>query len=117
MRGVARVDENQPEIVNALRRCGCMVEILSRLGRGVPDLLVGTPRGWLILIEVKDGNKPPSERRLTEDQREWHERWRRYPLFVCENVRDALIAIDHECTVFDIDRAGRRTCGGCRREL
>lgn len=117
MRGVARVDENQPALVDFLRRCGCMVEILSRLGRGVPDLLVGTPRGRLILIEIKDGNKPPSERRLTEDQREWHQRWRRFPLFVVETERDALLAIDHDCTSFDVDRVGKKTCSGCRREL
>lgn len=117
MRGAARVDDNQAEIVDALRRCGCLVEVLSRVGRGVPDLLVGTPRGRLIMIEVKDGKKPPSERRLTPDQREWHQRWRRYPLFIVESIRDAQIAIDHECTVFDIDRTGRRTCTGCNREL
>ena len=117
MRGAARVDENQPAIVEFLRRCGCMVESLSRLGKGVPDLLVGTPRGRLILIEVKDGSKKPSERRLTADQQEWHRKWRRYPLFICETVLDVQIAIDHECTSFDVDRHGRKTCSGCNREL
>lgn len=94
-----------------------MVEILSRMGRGVPDLLVGTPRGRLVLLEVKDGSKPPSVRKLTPDQREWHQRWRRYPIFIVENIRDALIAVDHECTAFDVDRLGRKTCSGCHREL
>ena len=28
------------------------------------------------LIEVKDGNKPPSKRKLTDDEAEWHSLWR-----------------------------------------
>ncbi len=118
MRGGAdRVDDNQAAMVDFLRRCGCLVEILARLGRGVPDLLVGTPRGRLILIEVKDGSKPPSKRRLSEDEQAWHHRWRRFPLFVCETLIDAQVAIDHDCTTFDVHRDGRKTCAGCRREL
>lgn len=117
MRGVARVDDNQALIVDCLRRCGCKVEVLSRLGRGVPDLMVGTPRGQLILLEVKDGSKAPSRRQLTVDQERWHAEWRRYPVFVVESVLEALDAIGHECTSFDIGRAGEKTCSGCRRVL
>lgn len=117
MRGVARVDDNQGLIVDCLRRCGCRVEILSRLGRGVPDLLVGTPRGQLVLLEVKDGSKPPGERKLTTDQERWHADWRRYPVFVVESVMQAVDAIGHDCNSFDIDRAGRRACSECGREL
>lgn len=117
MRGAARVDDNQGEIVDTLRKCGCVVQILSSVGRGVPDLLVGVPRGWLILIEVKDGSKPPSRQRLTEDEEKWHRAWRRYPLFIVTSKADAMLAIDHECTSFDIHRDGRRTCSGCNREL
>lgn len=117
VRGVARVDENQPAMVAFLRKCGCLVQVLSPIGHGCPDLLVGTPRGRLILIEVKDGAKVPSKRALTEDEREWHQRWRRHPIFVCETERDALLAIDHECSTFDVHRDGRKTCSGCNREL
>lgn len=118
MRGGAdRVDSNQSEIVDALRKCGCLVEILARLGRGVPDLLVGTPRGRLILLEVKDGSKAPSKRRLSADEQAWHDRWRRFPIFIVENILDATVAIDHECTSFDVHRNGKKTCSGCRREL
>lgn len=117
MRGAARIDENQPLIVDCLRRCGCKVEILSRMGGGVPDLLVGTPRGQLILIEVKDGKRRLSDQRLTPDQVTWHEQWRRYPVFVVHDTTEALDAMGHECTAFDIDRHGKRTCSGCFREL
>lgn len=117
MRGVARVDANQPLIVDCLRRCGCRVEVLSRLGRGVPDLLVGTPRGQLIFVEVKDGSKPPSERRLTPEQERWHAEWRRFPVFVASTVAEAVDAIGHDCSSWDVDRAGRRTCSACHREM
>lgn len=75
MRRAAKVDANQSEIVAALRGVGCSVQPLHAVGGGVPDLLVGTG-GVNMLVEVKDGSKPPSARRLTPDQREWHEAWR-----------------------------------------
>lgn len=114
-RGVARVDANQPAMVAFLRRCGCLVEVLSRLGHGVPDLLVGTPRGKLILIELKC--REGHGWRLTGDEQEWHRQWRRFPIFTVDNENDALDAIEHDCTAWDVDRFGKKTCVGCRREL
>jgi len=69
-----RVDANQAEIVQALRQCGARVLPIHELGQGAPDLLVGI-RGVNLLIEVKDGSKPPSRRELTEDEQVWHELW------------------------------------------
>lgn len=100
MRRAARIDANQPEIVKALRKAGCSVTSLAAVGQGVPDLLVG----WqskdgdreLVLMEVKDGSKPPSRRRLTEDQQEWHEAWRGRPVAIVETVADALAVIGTE---------------------
>lgn len=87
------------------------------MGRGVPDLLVGTPRGQLLLLEVKDGSKKPSARQLTSDQQRWHAEWRRFPLFIVQSVTEAVDAIGHDCHEFDIHRDGRRTCTACNREL
>jgi hypothetical protein len=71
----AKVDANQAAVVAALRHIGASVQPLHAVGAGVPDLLVGFQgRNWL--IEVKDGRKPPSERRLTKDQEQWHAAWR-----------------------------------------
>jgi hypothetical protein len=67
----ARIDANQPDIVAALRKAGCTVQPLHAVGDGVPDLLVGRD-GRNYLIEVKDGRKPPSSRRLTPVQKRWH---------------------------------------------
>lgn len=70
-----RVDRNQSEIVDALRSIGATVAITSALGKGFPDLVAGY-RGKNYLIEVKDWQKRPSERRLTPDEAEWHQSWR-----------------------------------------
>lgn len=74
MRYAARVDANQTQIVSALRAAGATVQSLSAVGQGCPDLLVGH-QGKNYLMEVKDGKKPPSERKLTSDQIVWHFHW------------------------------------------
>ena len=70
----ARTDANQTEIVNAIRKTGASVAITSMVGKGFPDLVVGF-RNKTYLFEVKDPNKPPSQRELTDDQRIFHNLW------------------------------------------
>ena len=91
MRRAAKVDDNQAEIVAALRRAGCSVCILSGVGNGCPDLSVGL-RGVTYLLEVKDGSKCPSKRRLTAGEQQWHEKWRGH-VAVVNSVDDALDAV------------------------
>ena len=74
MRRAARVDRNQTEVVEALRQAGCRVQPLHMVGKGCPDILVGRD-GRLVLMEIKDGEKPPSARKLTEDEAAWHDLW------------------------------------------
>lgn len=82
-----RTDANQAAIVAALRRCGASVVDLSGVGNGFPDLIVGRRTSLCascgknagpsnLLIEVKDGSKPASARRLTEDQERFHASWK-----------------------------------------
>ena len=52
-------------------------------------MLVGY-RGRLMVIEVKDGAKPPSERKLTADQVAWHAQWAEYPVHVVESIEQAI---------------------------
>lgn len=87
----AKVDANQAEIVAALRKVGATVEPLHRVGGGCPDLAVGF-RGANYLIEVKDGGKAPSARKLNPAQIEWHGSWRG-AVAVASNVDDALAII------------------------
>lgn len=91
MRRAAKVDANQSEIVAALRAVGATVQPLHSVGKGCPDLAVGY-RGQTFLIEVKDGDKFPSERRLTPDQLEWHGGWKGH-VAVAETVKEALTII------------------------
>ena len=88
MRRAARVDDNQAELVKQLRKAGATVQHLHTQGRGCPDLLVGW-RGLNLLFEVKDPNKPPSARLLTDDEREWHAKWRGQ-VHVIETAEEAL---------------------------
>lgn len=88
MRRASKVDDNHAAIVHTLRTCGAVVQSLAAIGRGCPDLLVSF-RGQNLLIEVKDGRKPPSQRRLTADQVAWHSAWPG-PVHVVECPEDAL---------------------------
>ena len=75
MRRAAKTDANHAEVVSALRAIGASVADTSQVGRGFPDLVAGyRGRNWL--IEVKDGAKVPSARKLTEDQIEFKAGWR-----------------------------------------
>lgn len=64
------VDQNQPAIVDALRKCGVCVHDTSGVGDGFPDLVCGW-KGKISLLELK----VPGEE-LNEAQKLFHERWR-----------------------------------------
>lgn len=86
MRCAARVDRNQAEVVQALRKVGASVQLLHQVGGGCPDIGVGF-RGHTYLLEIKaEGG------RLTEDEREWHQQWRGH-VAVVYSVGDALRVI------------------------
>ena len=87
----ARVDANQPDIVKALRRVGCLVAITSGVGQGFPDIVVGY-RQRIYLVEIKDGTKPPSATKLTKDEQAFHDKWTGY-VHIIYNIDDALTMI------------------------
>lgn len=60
--------------MQALRKFGAQVLSLAEIGKGCPDLLI-FHRGSLLLVEIKDGRKPPSQRKLTPDQQKFHALW------------------------------------------
>jgi len=70
-----RVDANQPEIVGMLRQIGASVTCTHMVSNGFPDIVVGW-QGDNYLMEIKDGSKPPSKRRLTPEEAIWHNEWR-----------------------------------------
>jgi len=73
MRRAARVDDNQPEIVEAFRRLGWSVLIISQL-KNCCDIFV-SKNGRTVAVEIKDGSKPPSKRKLTEGEAEFKKDW------------------------------------------
>lgn len=75
MRRAARIDANHAEVVAALRKAGCSVVSLAAVGAGVPDLAVGID-GKNFFLEVKNGRKPPSARKLTDDEAAFMAAWR-----------------------------------------
>lgn len=87
MRKVANVDANQPVIVEALRKCGALVQHLHQVGGGCPDLLVGFRRR-VYLLEVKAGTGD-----LTDEQLDWHRLWGTLPVHVVRTPLEALQAI------------------------
>ena len=71
-----RIDDNHAEVRKHLERCGCTVHSTSDAGEGFPDMVVFSPfLRRTLLLEVKDGNKPPSKRKLTPKQRVFHRKW------------------------------------------
>ena len=64
-----RADCNQQEIVDALRKAGVSVIVLSQVGRTCPDLLCGK-YGVNHLFEVKS---PKGD--LSEGQKEFFDNW------------------------------------------
>lgn len=97
-----RVDRNQPEIVEALRKVGASVGHTHAVGQGFPDVVVGVQGltlvgnfsikrvkqllhavhglkvidGANLLLELKDGTQVASKQKLTEDEFEFHRDWK-----------------------------------------
>lgn len=92
MRRAAKVDANQQQIVSALHAIGATVQSLAAVGQGVPDLLVGF-QNKTFLLEIKDGQKPPSARKLTDQQVAWHQAWKGAAVQVVDGVDAALKAL------------------------
>jgi hypothetical protein len=82
----AKIDANQPEIVSAFRRLGCQVAHTHMVGAGFPDIVI-LRKGRVALVEIKDGAKPPSARKLTKAEAEFHETW---PVHIVESTGDAI---------------------------
>lgn len=94
-----RTDTNQIDIVKSLRASGCSVRILSDVGGGFPDILVGR-NGVNVLMEIKDGSLPLSKQKLTPDEVEFHDRWKGQAAIV-RDIDEAIAVVN------EIVRGGR----------
>jgi len=59
----SRVDNNQKEVVEILRRAGAVVKHVHTV-KNLFDIIVFY-NGQIYCVEIKDGSKPPSSRKLT----------------------------------------------------
>lgn len=83
LRRAAKVDANQAEVVEALRKCGIQVEII-----GFPvDLLCADQKGVMHLVEIKT-----EDGRLTRQQVEFIARWPS-PVHIVRGPQEALRAV------------------------
>jgi Holliday junction resolvase len=87
-RRAPRTDRTQAAIVALLRASGFSVHSLAGQAGGCPDLVAGR-HGVTHLIEVKDGERPPSQRRLTPDQVRWHRAWLGAPVVILSDLDEA----------------------------
>jgi hypothetical protein len=87
MRRAARRDANEQDIIKAMREAGAYVKVIN--DEGLFDLLASY-RGETMLIEVKDGSKPPSARRLTDAEQKFHDEWPGSDLYIVNSVEEAL---------------------------
>jgi hypothetical protein len=88
-----KVDDNQAGIVAALRKLGFWVWPTHALGNGAPDVIVCRPRDKaFVWLEIKDGRKPPSARKLTEDEENFHAKCPG-PVYVVGSLDEALVVL------------------------
>ena len=93
MRLVARRDGNERRVIDALRACGAYVKQIN--DAGAFDLLVyyRSPVSkieYTLLLEVKDGDKPPSARTLTPAEQKFHDEWPGENLHIVNSEHEAL---------------------------
>jgi hypothetical protein len=88
-----RIDANHNVIVDGVRAVGAEVQSLASVGRGCVDVLVAYRGTWYV-AEIKDGSKPPSKQKLTDDELKWHERFSvKAPVHIWRSLNDALKTI------------------------
>lgn len=96
-----RIDQNHNVIADGLRDAGHTILSTAPLGKGAPDIvsggLVPCPHCGVkfrqnIMLEIKNGEQPPSKRKLTEAEQVFHDTWRGQ-IDVAESLEEALSAI------------------------
>lgn len=72
-RAIGKYDRNHTEVANAFLDRGFTVYDSHQLG-GFVDIVIAK-YGINCLIEIKDGERPPSERKLTLYEQPFHDNW------------------------------------------
>ena len=82
-------DANHDEVADRIMSLGWSVFDLAKYGAPV-DLAIGKlgRSGLAALVEIKDGTKPPSKRKLTKEGEDLFKRWEG-PIFIFTSPDDA----------------------------
>ncbi len=75
VRRAHRTDANHSQIRSVLRSLCPAVADTSHVGDGFADLVIKVRPGLVLLVEIKDGSKPPSARKLTPDEAAFARLW------------------------------------------
>lgn len=87
MSRIRKVDSNQADLVKQIRKIpGVSVALTHTVGNGFPDAAVGF-RGRTYLIEIKDPEKFKSQRKLTPEEKVFHDQWTGH-VKIIENLDD-----------------------------
>ncbi len=69
MRYAAKTDANHAHLRDHVFKVWCPVCVdTSKIGAGAGDLMILTALGSFYMVEIKDGSKPPSARKLKPSQ-------------------------------------------------
>lgn len=74
MRWAAKLDANHNEVREHLEKNGYTCFSTAQLGHDFPDLIVARDK-FTGLVEVKDGSKPPSRRKVSHGQESFRKTW------------------------------------------
>ena len=84
----SRVDSNQKYIVDGLRKFGATVLHTHTL-KNAFDILVGY-EGRDFKMEIKDGKKPPSQRKLTAGELKFKNEWKGSEYHIVISLEEAI---------------------------
>lgn len=83
-----RVDRNHGEIKKCFEYLGYSVSDVFQLKTGIGDIIVGKyDKNYL--IEIKDGEKPPSQKKLTPTEHKFKDSWKGQHDII-ESIEDVL---------------------------
>ena len=91
MRGRARKDNNHRAIVEALTNAGSFVLDLSSVGRGVPDIVLWTAKGWQV-AEIKNPAYSYGKKGATPMQKKWAAA-AQAPVYLLRSVDEAMLLL------------------------
>jgi hypothetical protein len=90
VRLAAKVDGNSAEIIGYFRKFGCSV-LPMHTPKNAVDCAIGLNKRT-VLVEIKDGRKTASQRKLTKGESRFHEGWKG-AICVVQDLEDVIALV------------------------